>query len=294
VCFKGLLKEKYLKHIALLSQAMYILSQKSVTKSELLDAHNLLCSFIFYFQEYYGEHNMVYNVHLLYHICKGVLNWGPLWTHNAFAYESQNRFLLQLLKSPRLVSVQVAKRYLTYKELPQICEKLATSDMAISFVENLFENRLTRFVKSGSGILLGKGEIFRPNFVQIDIISGHKPHATYPCLSYQRALCNGIRITTASYSDGKKSNDSYVFLRSGTLINVLRILKFEDNSAAVYGLPIIYKNEFIVNGLKHLRQFQRYGDMICVDLNLVEVNCISMQIEDKLYFCQMPYGCHGD
>lgn len=37
-----------------------------------------------------GEANMTINVHMLQHLIKGVENYGPLWTHSAFEFESLN------------------------------------------------------------------------------------------------------------------------------------------------------------------------------------------------------------
>ncbi|XP_043469590.1 uncharacterized protein LOC122503198 [Leptopilina heterotoma] len=38
---------------------------------------------------------MTFNVHLLLHLAESVYNWGPLWAHSAFAFESGNGQLLK-------------------------------------------------------------------------------------------------------------------------------------------------------------------------------------------------------
>jgi len=93
-CLKGLLKEKYLAHLAMLSQATYILLQQSISRAELEEAHKLFLLYCYYFQKYFNPKHTVYNFHLLTHVCECVKNWGPLWTHNAFCYEGQKRHLL--------------------------------------------------------------------------------------------------------------------------------------------------------------------------------------------------------
>lgn len=99
-CLKGLLKDKYLTHLAMLSQATNILLQHSVSSAKIEEAHNLFLRYCYYFQKYFELKHTIYNLHLLAHVCKYVINWGPLWTHNAFCYEGQNRHLLQLYQSP--------------------------------------------------------------------------------------------------------------------------------------------------------------------------------------------------
>ena len=39
---------------------------------------------------------MTYNMHLLQHVAKSVNNLGPLYLHDAFDFENENRLLLQL------------------------------------------------------------------------------------------------------------------------------------------------------------------------------------------------------
>lgn len=75
-CLKGLLKKKYMNHFAMLSIATNILLQKSVTREEVFQAQKLFLIYMYFFQKYFDKENMVYNIHLLSHICKGVLNWG--------------------------------------------------------------------------------------------------------------------------------------------------------------------------------------------------------------------------
>ncbi|XP_028045643.1 uncharacterized protein LOC114254206 [Monomorium pharaonis] len=136
-CFKGLLKKKYINHIAMLSAATNILLQKSMTREEVFRAHKLFLCYMYLFQKYFSEENMVYNIHLLSHICKGVLNWGPLWTHNSFLYEGQNRYLMQLYHSPSNVILQIARKFLIYTSIPYLCSNLVLSKNTIEFSEKI-------------------------------------------------------------------------------------------------------------------------------------------------------------
>jgi len=47
-------------------------------------------------EAYFGKTAMLYNVHLLLYVTKGVLDFGPLWTHNAFDFEGNNHRLVQM------------------------------------------------------------------------------------------------------------------------------------------------------------------------------------------------------
>ena len=50
---------------------------------------------------------MTYNVHILLHLARSVLNWGPLFAHSAFGFESGNCELLKAIHAAKGVHHQV-------------------------------------------------------------------------------------------------------------------------------------------------------------------------------------------
>jgi len=109
--------EEYVTHFSMLATAAHILLQKSISKVDLDRAYELIESYVTDYQTHFGESNMVYNIHLLLHIKKSVQYLGPLWTHSAFGFEGENRYLLQMKKSPSSVAQEIATKYTTFKAL---------------------------------------------------------------------------------------------------------------------------------------------------------------------------------
>jgi len=101
-CLIGILKPKYVIHLAMLSQATFLLLQKKVTKEEIEEAKRLFVTYTFYFQIYFGEENMRYCIHLLSHIDQCVYSFGPMWTHSRLPYESKNKYIIEFAKAPFL------------------------------------------------------------------------------------------------------------------------------------------------------------------------------------------------
>lgn len=207
-CLKGFLKKRYLKHLALLSKGTYMLLQKSITKEEIAQAHELFLNYIFLFNKYFGVTSMVLNIHLLTHIAHNVLNWGPLWTHNAFIYEGQNRHLLQLLKSPDHVVEQIARKFLIFSDLPILCNDLVSTKSIITFCENIIQNKLQHFIRCEGVVLLGKKEkcILSPE--EYTCIKEYYLSLKHYML-FKRMLYNGVRYCSEDYAANKKHNDSY-------------------------------------------------------------------------------------
>ncbi|KAE8738510.1 hypothetical protein FOCC_FOCC016008 [Frankliniella occidentalis] len=157
VCLQGQLKKKYLIHLAHLCVAVHILLQKSISPSQLKYAEELLIKYVVLYEHYFKDVSMNYCIHLLTHLVEGVRNFGPLFTHNTFLYEGQNRFLLQLLSSPFCVAKQLAKKYTTFSCLPELCSKLASTEKSADFCESIVGRQHSNFVRSGDTVLVGKG-----------------------------------------------------------------------------------------------------------------------------------------
>lgn len=200
-----MLKNKYLAHLAMLSQATNILVQRSVSRAGIEEAHNLFIQYCYYFQKYFEPKHTIYNLHLLTHVCKCVINWGPLWTHNAFCYEGQNRHLLQLYQSPFQVISQIARKFLMYNSLSTLCEELVSSESTIDFSEKILNKNLTYFVRSDGALLLGRGQrnvSILPEEEQCLVHFGNCNIKDFTF--FHRLLYNGMRYTSSQYVDKKK------------------------------------------------------------------------------------------
>lgn len=315
VCLKGLLKEEYLNHLALLSTAMHILLQKSITVSEVQEAHDLLNCYQLRYQEYFGAENMVYNVHLLSHLCKGVLRFGPIWGHNAFPFEGQNRYILQMCTSPFNVVKQVSKRYMLNRSFPGLCVKLSSGDQAIDFCEDTLERQLKCFVYTVDCLLVGKGmaallnneeNICLKNCVNfIDVKT---------TLSFKSMIVRGFRVSvrtdTGEFKKQTRNINSYVKVKEIGYACIEKILYYKiEESVFVLVRPVVTKNEPLVTqivgegmfsgNLEHVKTVEpQMSDLKCVNANDIVGQCVFMNLligsTEKEYICELPYGCYRD
>lgn len=80
--------KEFIKHWSLLVDAAHIcLLTSDITYDQLNDASNILHTFVSNVEELYSLKEMTYNVHQLLHLDNSTENWGPWWTHSAFAFE---------------------------------------------------------------------------------------------------------------------------------------------------------------------------------------------------------------
>lgn len=299
-CLTGILKDKYVKHLAMLSKATFLLLQKSVTLDDLEEAHRLFILYSFYFQEYFGEDNLTYNVHLLRHIFKGIFNFGPMWGHNSFPFESQNRFLVLNCKSPFSVASQLARKFLVFRSLPMLCKTSVHSLKTLEFSEKLLNHRkLVNCVRSNSKcILLGSPKYFsfsNEDKLQIsqNIFQGNFDAG----FSYEKIIYCQKRYTTETYSVGKDNNDSCAFLLSGQCVLIKHIIRIPDidkvllyvQKIQVSSRPLIKGDNFSFDTMRKVIQFSDHG-FIKVE-SLHEPCFLVKRRGGDAHVCRIPYGC---
>jgi hypothetical protein len=298
-CLQGLLKDKYLVHLAMLSQATNILVQRSVSCAGIEEAHNLFIQYCYYFQKYFEPKHTIYNLHLLTHVYKCVINWGPLWTHNAFCYEGQNRHLLQLYQSPFQVISQIARKFLMFNSLSTLCEELVSSESTIDFSENMLNKRLTHFVRSDGALLLGRGQrnvSILPEEEQCFIHFGNYNIEDFTF--FHRLLYNGMRYTSSQYVEKKKNNDSYAILRDGKVVTIKYIALSALGEILLLVQVVKCSKRLLVHNnyvaLRHILKIKRNDEMMCIKLSLIKEPCVVINLPNNTYVCGLPFGCQRD
>jgi hypothetical protein len=301
VCLVGILKTEYLEHLSMLSSAIFILLQKSVVLSDLITARQYLMQYIYLTEKLYGKEAMLYNVHLLLHVVDGVINYGPLWTHNTFSFEGKNHYIMQMQTSPGRVAQQLARRYLTYNAFPLLFEKYAATDTPAEFVEEITGKRLKSFIRCGQCVLIGKAHRFFPDDAVETLLAASNVEVGGNIFSHKKMLYSGVRYCTKNYSEGKKFNDAYIRTTDGKVGFILEILHvntevekkvflliqaLDVDRTPVLSTPLVT--------LKHVKKVVGKGDVLLIEPITIKNQCIFMGVDCGNFIVDMPYGCYGD
>lgn len=145
-CLTGILKPMYLDHLSLLSESLFIFLKTRITDADHKKASDNLRKFVVDFQKYYGEENMVYNVHLLEHIPKCVTDCGPLWGYSNFNFESNNGFLVKHVNGTTDVEKQISSKYAFNNAL--MCLK-KVSEPTFNYIDRMKNMRVKNSEKIG-------------------------------------------------------------------------------------------------------------------------------------------------
>ena len=155
---KTLSKEK-LEYLCLLVDGVYTLLKTSITVDELDEVDEKFHRFVALTEKYFGSKRMTFNLHQLLHVCKSVKDWGPIWAHSAFAFESANHELLQAIHCGKGVILQILW-YINFNHSISVIQKKVFSDenkVAEAYCSNTFKPRVKKSLKVSNFTYFGKG-----------------------------------------------------------------------------------------------------------------------------------------
>ena len=227
--FKGIMKKKYYKHFLLLSEAIYLLSQKRITQLELYAARRKLKTFVKRFEKYYGKTNMSFNVHQLLHACDCVGDWGPLWAYSLYIFEGMNGRLLEMFNGTQRIDIQITNRF----QQIQVLEALTTYLADSHYEEGCEMEEFLRIEQQMLSSCVPTKKITRVN--NVTLIGNGKEHSLslYEStlsanlglenkgLRFNRFIINKEIFTVSSYKRTAKRQNCYVMLSDGQLFEIV-------------------------------------------------------------------------
>ena len=150
--------KKIMHHWSLFVRALHICLKADITYAELNVANELFNQFVFEAETLYSMTAMTYNVHQMLHIAKSVYDWGPLWAHSAFAFETANRDVLSAIKSAKGVILQIV-RHINLKQIENVLEEAVypqSSAIVKRFCQTIDSTKFQRVTKTSNVTYLGR------------------------------------------------------------------------------------------------------------------------------------------
>ncbi|XP_074107779.1 uncharacterized protein LOC141533026 isoform X2 [Cotesia typhae] len=297
ICFKGILPQKYLDHLALLVEAVYILLSDEIDNDDIDRADSLILRYVVTYQEYFGKEVMTYNIHLLLHIVKSVRKLGPLLCHNTFVFESENHFLLKLQKSPTNIAIQIARRYLFEKALSPLQKKINVSEPFLKFCGKNLSGRLKNFFEVDGCILIGNGKEYYLNDIERKLFN-----RIDSCKCFNRFIYNSKRYTSQNYRSCEKIDDSVVLLKNGRVGIIKNICYFylheTEKKMYIFYEEVIRLRKYF-HSSKNVTVHNIEKCLITKNLQICEAKmilqpCMLTSIKNKQYVIFITQGCYGD
>lgn len=140
---------------------MHILRSSKITQPQLSRATELLQTFVNEYEVFYGESNMVFNVHQLLHLVDCVKHNGPLSLYSTYCMEDFIGHLVSLVHGTTDVAQQICEKYLLEKNL---IRHLDNSLLAKTFYDQIHSNvSFSTAQDIGNTLVVGKPTLLANN-----------------------------------------------------------------------------------------------------------------------------------
>ena len=80
-----------------------------MTREQVVYADNLLKKFVVETELLYSKAAMTYNLHQLLHLARSVADWGLLWAHSGYCFESGNGRIMRQIHAAKGVIHQICR-----------------------------------------------------------------------------------------------------------------------------------------------------------------------------------------
>ena len=226
-----------------------LLVNDNVSRQDISNAEISLKMFVTGVKEIHGIQELSYNVHLLLHMSKAVLSWGPLWAHSCFIFESSLGQLKKFHHGTKSIPTQILSSYLNKSIVKSAILSLENiSDIKVkNFINDM--NRGSSLTKKttiiSKLILFGNGK--KKKLLRVDekaLLKLIKKENLTEVYAYKRLLYEGKIYTSKSYSKSYIRKDYMIMLSDGCCIEINEILKHE-------------REVFLIGKKMQVKNFQR-------------------------------------
>ena len=278
-----LLSPTLLNHWLLFVESLYILLSDRIHIDELNKCNQMLKEFVEQTENLYDITAMTFNLHQLLHICKNVLNWGPLWTISTFSFESANHYLLKAIKSSKGVTQQII-RFININHRLLILEKkiipTAKSDV-VRYCNEILAGRAQKVHCSGEIMYFHKTSVIEcmKNVGLEDNVEIYLKCVKDHCL-YESYLTRKSRF-----------DNTIVKLNNGVFIRIICFVIKYDEEVQVACNYVETRNCFTSSYSKFKIVENINTEVMFVPTRSIERNCVSVDLENK-YICPVPNLLH--
>ena len=230
----GILEKRYLVHFSLLSSAVYLLLQDSVTGDDISKADAMLFEFVVTCEILYGQKAMTSNVHQLLHLAESVRCWGPLWAHSAFPFEDWNGRLVKLAHGTRSVAHQILERFSMLQAIEAIRESVEVSPHGNAFCTNALgrKQRNSGVTSCGGTTGLGGGTLRPLSQPQKQVITKVLPNIGDVGTFFTRVVHDGMLYCTSGRI--VKRADCYAALGGGECMELTSLVLVKCGSEDLF------------------------------------------------------------
>ena len=250
-------------HFSQLAYSLFGLLQNEISVETVKKIEIVLLRFVDEVEYLYGSHHITYNMHILTHLCKSVIDLGNLWSTSTFIPEWINGDLQKLFNGTQNVVEQMAQTYLTRIAIRNEAVELLASNSVPKEITCLLE-RLLCLPKSDMSCRVFKndrvingctlrGKAIKRNLIVEEIVALKnifreinrmseddrihlEDHQEYTFYQKFKLKVGGF-FTTCTYGRSPKRIDHFCLLNDNKFFLIENIVVI-DNHKSLSGSPI--------------------------------------------------------
>ncbi|XP_071639002.1 uncharacterized protein [Temnothorax longispinosus] len=281
MCFSHL--QIYAKHWALLVEAYYILLKRSITRIELNHADGLLKRFVAYTEIYYSESAMTFNIHQLLHLAQSVADWGPLWAHSGYCFESGNGQIVKKVQAAKGVIHQICRTIAMNQSQLILKEHVALRpfSMISNFISYLDKKHAKTTFKISHARYFGTNYPTNVRWIQ-ELGLSHESRV-YHKIVKERCLY------ISSRKNRLRSNNSFALTKEGSFIRIIDFI-IDPLSRKEYTICNVVNTEHIFdnNNTSMKKVIDIPNALLAIETNTIERVCVFIDINNAMYICAVP------
>lgn len=280
ICFQLFLSKKYIKHWLLLVEASYICLKSDIPISQLNRANDLLYKFVYEMENHFSLLSMTYNIHQLLHIIKSVYDWGPLWAHSAFVFESSNYNLKKIIHSAKGVILQIVRHLNIQRYINKLEFELgySISSSNLDFPNFIIPKQTLKVSKLNSITYFGQGKSVPENIRQLVELSSEAK-------SFSKVVIHGCLFAT-SEKINRRSCNYYAKLEDNRYVLLENFIVDFEKKIEITVCKIIRTNSSLLSDI--YQEVLGYCKSIVIDTSKIDKVCTFITSSGKSYLIASP------
>lgn len=275
---------KLINHWLLLVEAFYILLKEKITIYEIDHADALLHEFVCNTELLYSDVQMTFNVHQLLHLAKSVVNWGPLWAHSTYGFESGNGDLLDVIHAAKGVHHQVC-RHIGFKfSLITIKRNIYKNSSPITknFIDQLCNKKSQKTIKFSQARYFGK-------MSKVNEEWNRKLNISKGAISFNKMVKNGC-LHLSNKKLNKRSDNTFVRLSDGSFGNIVEFIVDNNETRTEWVLLQILQTQpaFKNHHTAYQIVLNIEKEIVAKNVSDIDTICVNININNKNFICTVP------
>lgn len=279
----NILPQKLYCHWMLFVEAIYLLLKDDLQISDVDFADQLLHEFVAETEILYSKVSMTFNIHLLLHLAKSVYDWGPLWSHNAYAFESGNGQLIKVIHAAKSVHNQVCRRISLRYSISRLRDRIYphSSYTVKEFYNKIGTTMVQKTIQTFVARYFGSGLSVPEKWSEILSLSDR-------ALTFHKMVKDGCLFMSAKQIN-KRTDNTFAQLND---FSYVKIMFFILDSSNKLELAIVRKINTTRALKKYYNALQTIGavdneESIIFVTDILKV-CVHMLKDNKEYLCAVP------